>query len=94
MGDKPKVLGTWVVHRADWEERSLFYSGDEWDHAAGMWKLMDGRIAWTACRHNASNAPCGDLGQGVCDTVEQAKAAAEQALRDAGYKFEGEGEHD
>ena len=86
---RPKVLPKWYVPRPDRAESSLRFSNDDpSDCAAGTWRMRDGRIRWIACHTNASEGPTSEIDEGICDTIKQAQAAAEAALRAAGYEFE------
>lgn len=90
MNEKPKVRRGWFDHRVDRAESSLLYVVEGWadDHAGATWRMRDGRVFWTACMPDGGPEPWSEIDQGICDTIEQAQAAAEAALRAAGYELE------
>lgn len=87
---KPKVRRGWLPHPV-YDAFSLLFNVDYIDSAAAVWLRKNGKQFWVAHHSKCSDERRCNIDHGECDTIEQAKAAAEAALRAAGYEFEGEG---
>lgn len=85
---KPKVRRGWIDHPTGRDESSLMFAVDYPDHAAATWNRKDGRVFWCTCTATEGPERYSNIDDGICDTIEQAKAAAEASLLAAGYEFE------